>query len=57
MSKTFTIFNQRLAGWLMQRGFVLIDIAVAKDDSGRNVFFFSNTPALHEAIHDYKKSS
>ncbi len=57
MSKTFTIFNQRLAGWLMQRGFVLIDIAVAKDDSGRNVFFFSNTPALHEAIHNYKKSS
>lgn len=44
----FTIYNMRLAGYLMQRGLPLIDIAI--NDDGRNVFLFHNTPALHDAM-------
>lgn len=44
----FTIYNMRLAGYLMQRGLPLIDIAI--NDDGRNVFLFKNTPALHDAM-------
>lgn len=44
----FTIYNMRLAGYLMQRGIPLIDIAI--NDDGRNVFLFNNTPALHDAM-------
>lgn len=44
----FTIYNMRLAGYLMQRGLPLIDIVINKE--GRNVFLFQNTPALHDAM-------
>ena len=44
----FTIYNMRLAGYLMQRGIPLIDIAI--NDDGRNVFLFKNAPALHDAM-------
>lgn len=44
----FTIYSMRLAGYLMQRGLPLIDIAINKD--GRNVFLFKNTPALRDAM-------
>lgn len=44
----FTIYSMRLAGYLMQRGISLIDIAI--NDDGRNVFLFRNTPALHDVM-------
>ena len=44
----FTIYNMRLAGYLMQRGIPLIDIAI--NDDGRNVFLFKNIPALRDAM-------
>lgn len=44
----YTIYSQRLAGYLMQRGFVLIDLATNRND--KKVFLFTNSPALHDAI-------
>lgn len=47
------IKNMRLAGYLMQRGFVLVDIAKNTDGSGRNVFFFNDTTELNNAMSKY----
>lgn len=44
----FTVYTQRLAGHLMQRGFVLIDLATNRN--GKKVYLFANSPALHDAI-------
>lgn len=53
-NKPQIIFNQRLCGFLMQKGFVLMDMRPDTNGSGRNVFFFKNTKELHEAIAEYK---
>lgn len=52
-----TIYSQRLAGTLMLKGFVLAGMERNKDsDSGRNVFFFKDSPELEAAIKEYKLS-
>ena len=51
--KTKPIFSQRLAGYLLQRGFVLVDAVDNKDGSGRKVFFFNNSWEVQNAIGDY----
>ena len=51
---TLTIYSQKLAGYLMQRGFVLIDMQEDIKPTGRNVFLFKNTPQLQSAIDEYK---
>lgn len=51
--KNFIVYNQRMAGYLMQRGFVLIDIQPDLKKTGRNVFFFKDTPQLKSAIDEY----
>ena len=51
---TLTIYSQKLAGYLMQRGFVLIDMKEDIKPTGRNVFLFKNTPQLQSAIDEYK---
>lgn len=43
----------RLAGYLMQRGFVLVDMQPDLKKSGRNVFFFNDTPQLKSAVDEY----
>lgn len=53
--KFYTVFNQILAGYLMQRGFVLMAIAPNRDGSGQNVFHFCNSTELKAAIADYKQ--
>lgn len=40
-------------GYLMQKGFVLIDMRPDLKKSGRNVFFFNDTPQLKSAIDEY----
>lgn len=50
-----TIFSQKLAGNLMQKGFVLVDMRPNKDGTGKNVFFFKDTPELNNAIAEYQK--
>ena len=42
-----------MAGYLMQRGFVLIDMQPDLKNTRRNVFFFYNTPQLKSAIDEY----
>lgn len=44
-----TIHSQRLAGFLMLNGFVLIKLLPNETDS-RNRFLFANTPALRDYI-------
>ncbi len=44
-----TIYSQRLAGYLMLHGFVLLRLLPNETDS-RNRFLFANTPALRDCI-------
>lgn len=44
-----TIYSQRLAGFLMLHGFVLIRLLPNETDN-RNRFLFANTPALKDCI-------
>ncbi|MGN8645425.1 DUF5659 domain-containing protein [Gracilibacillus sp. HCP3S3_G5_1] len=46
--------SMKLAGWLMQRGFVLLKTDKANDGSGRNVFLFKESNEITEAIQLYK---
>lgn len=53
--KSFIIFKQHLAGWLMMKGFVLLGIErTQQGDKYRNVFLFNETKSLHQAIAEYK---
>ena len=56
-NKTITIFNQRLAGYLMQRGFILIGLGENHRCTGKNVFFFKDTEELQKAIEEHKKKA
>jgi hypothetical protein len=47
------VFNQRLAGWLMQKGFVLMDMRPNEKYESRNVFYFRNSIQLEQAIQEY----
>lgn len=47
------IFSQRLAGYLMQRGFVLLDMRKNMDQSNKNVYMFNDSNKLRAAIFDY----
>ena len=53
IKKNKIIYNQKMAGYLMQRGFVLIDMQPDLKKTGRNVFFFKDTPQLKSAIDEY----
>lgn len=44
----YKVFNQRLAGWLMQNGFPLIELI--DEDERKRSFVFCDTPELHDAI-------
>ena len=48
------VLSQKLAGYLMFNGFVLIN---ARKDrtSDRNVFFFNDTEQIHKYIDEYNK--
>lgn len=45
----FTVFSQRLAGYLMMNGFPLIEL-VRSQNTLKNHFIFPNTPMLKEYI-------
>lgn len=53
-SKMITIFSQKLAGYLMMHSFVLVSMRQNKNNTGKNVFFFNDTPDLQMAIEEYK---
>lgn len=54
-TKTVSIFSQKLAGYLMLKGFVLIDMRPDLCGSGRNVFFFNDSDELRRKIDTFKK--
>lgn len=49
MKNLFTVYNQRLAGYLMLNGFPLLKLSENKR-TGKNDFIFANVPILHEYI-------
>lgn len=53
MTNLFTIYNQRLAGYLMMNGFPLIKISQNRR-TGKNDFIFANVPMLQEYIDRWK---
>ena len=55
-SKTIAIYSMKLAGMLMQQGFVLLSMDRNLNGSGRNVFFFNDSPDLQKLIAEYKAS-
>lgn len=49
----FTVYSQKLAGYLMQNGFVLCRL-VRDAKSGLNRFLFLNTEELQAAINQWQ---
>lgn len=54
--KTIGIYSMKLAGIAMSRGFVLLSMERNTDGSGRNVFFFNDSPNLQKLITEYTAS-
>lgn len=54
--KMITIYNQRLAGTLMAKGFILVSMGQNRKNVRKNVFYFKDTPQLREAMDDYLKN-
>ena len=54
MMKYRYVFSQRLAGYLMQKGFVLLRMNINLDDNYKHVFLFNDSPAISLAISEYK---
>lgn len=54
-TKMITIFSQKLAGYLMFRGFVLVDMDENRNQAGKHVFYFNDSADLQAAITDYKQ--
>ena len=55
--KTLAVFSQRLAGYLMLRGFVLADMRPDREGTGKNIFFFKDTEKIRQVMtefHDFK---
>ena len=52
--KMKTIFSMKLAGLLMQKGFILVEMKPNTNGSGKNVFYFNDSPSLERAIAEYK---
>lgn len=52
--KPFVITSQRIAGYLMMRGFVLQGMAENRKYPGRNVFLFKKSDELLQAVEDYR---
>ena len=53
--KTFYVKSMKLAGFLMQKGFVLHGVKPEANNSHRNIFLFTNSPQLLSAIEQYKQ--
>lgn len=52
MTKTKLIYSQKLAGFLMNKGFVLISM-IKNDNTKRNIFVFNESEKLEQAISNY----
>lgn len=47
------VYLQRLAGYLMTRGFILEAIGPNPKDPIKHVFYFRDTPDIQQAIQNY----
>ena len=53
---TFICKSQKLAGYLMLfKGFKLHEVKPSREDRNRNVYLFTNSPEIHEAIKEYQE--
>ena len=52
--KVRAIFTQRLAGFLMYRGFVLVDIKPNRSRPEMHDFLFNDSIELQKTINEYK---
>ena len=52
--KTYIARSMRMSGFLMHRGFRLLNIGPCYDAPNKDVYYFKNTPELLNAIQDYK---
>lgn len=50
----FKVFNQRLAGFLMLKGFKLVSVEPNKNIKKFNIFTFENSDKLSKAIKQYE---
>lgn len=50
---TMPVYTMRLAGYLMTRGFVLLDMKPNYRYPERNVFYFCDTAEIKQTIKDY----
>lgn len=51
----FKIFNQRLAGFLMMKGFKLVSVEPNKNIKDFNIFTFEKSNRLDKAISQYQE--
>ena len=51
--KTFPVYSQKLAGFLMMQGFILVNIAPNERCISKNVFFFWDSPQIQKEIKNY----
>lgn len=51
----YVIKNQLMATFLMSKGFKLIKLDVDRNDKTRNVYLFSDTPLLRNAMKEFKR--
>lgn len=56
--KCFTIYNQKLAGYLMMHGFPLRDLVKDRRENAQkfNLFMFDNTQQLQNAISEWHEN-
>jgi len=52
--KFILIVTLRLAGYLMQRGFPIMDMRPDENGSNRKVFIFNNSAQIQDAMNDYR---
>jgi len=55
MKRELIVRYQRLAGYLMQRGFVLLDMRPNPEVPHRNVFIFRESSDIKAAISEFKR--
>lgn len=55
VKEPMAIFTQRLAGFLMLNGFILIGTEPSRNNPRKNIFFFNDSPRLREYMEEYKK--
>lgn len=55
MKKEYIVFSMKLAGYLMQKGFVIKRMEKTnRDSSNRNVFYFNESEDLLKVVEQYK---